>query len=191
VGAPGDAPAAVSPTKAGSVFVFRGSAAPGITAGPIQVITHADLIDPDEVTDTTPLAAGDRFGAALAIGRFNDDLIDELLVGAPGKALIVARDQKGGTVTVFPGSDGVTVADEVTLAEGITLGVSLSQKGSGGLAEAGDQFGAALVVGDFNGDTLDDLAVGAPGDALGAEPSTSGVVNLLTAGEIRFKIKPF
>jgi hypothetical protein len=59
------------------------------------------------------------------------------------------------------------------------------------LAEAGDQFGAALVVGDFNGDTLDDLAVGAPGDALGAEPSTSGVVNLLTAGEIRFKIKPF
>ncbi|MEE9402940.1 MAG: FG-GAP repeat protein, partial [Desulfobacteria bacterium] len=140
---------------------------------------------------TTPLAAGDRFGAALAIGRFNDDLIDDLIVGATGKALRVSTDQNGGTVTVFPGSDGVTVADEVTLDEGITLGVSFSQAGYGGLAEAGDQFGAALAVGDFNGDTLDDLVVGAPGDALGAEPSTSGVANIINAGEIRFKTKPF
>ena len=191
VGAPGDAPAAVSPTKAGSVFVFRGSAAPGITAGPIQVITHADQIDPDVVTETSPLAAGDRFGAALAIGRFNDDLIDDLVVGATGKALRVAIDQKGGTMTVFPGSDGVTVADEVLLAEGITLGISFSQTGYGGLAEAGDQFGAALAVGDFNGDLLDDVVVGAPGDALGTEPSTSGVALILNAGEIRFKTKPF
>ena len=94
-------------------------------------------------------------------------------------------------MTVFPGSDGVVVADEAILAEGITLGISFSQKGSGGLAEAGDQYGAALAVGDFNGDSLDDLAVGAPGDALGAEPPTSGVVNILTSGEIRFKTKPF
>jgi hypothetical protein len=191
VGAPGDAPTAVSPTKAGSVFVFRGSAAPGITAGPIQVITHADQIDPDVVTETSPLAAGDRFGAALAIGRFNDDLIDDLVVGATGKALRVAIDQKGGTMTVFPGSDGVTVADEVLLAEGITLGTSFSQTGYGGLDEAGDQFGAALAIGDFNGDTLDDVAVGAPGDALGTEPSASGVAFILNADEIRFKIKPF
>ncbi len=190
MGAPGDAPAAVSPTKAGSVFVFRGSAAPGITAGPIQVITHADLIDPDLVTVTTPLADEDRFGAALAIGRFNDDLIDELIVGATGKAPIVDRDQKGGTVTVFPGSDGETVSDGEFLSEGITLGFFFSQKGFGGLAEAGDQFGASLAVGDFNGDSLDDLVAGAPGDALGEEPSTSGVANLLRAAAIRFFIAP-
>ena len=94
-------------------------------------------------------------------------------------------------MTVFPGSDGVVVADEAILAEGITLGIPFSQKGSGGLAEDEDQYGAALAVGDFNGDLLDDLAVGAPGDALGAEPPTSGVVNILTSGEIRFKTKPF
>ncbi len=75
--------------------------------------------------------------------------------------------------------------------EGITLGVSFSQTSFGGLAEAGDQFGAVLAVGDFNGDLLDDVVVGAPGDALGTEPSTSGVAFILNAGEIRFKTKPF
>ena len=32
-------------------------------------------------------------------------------------------------------------------------------------AEAGDRFGHALAVGDFNGDSCDDLAVGAPGES--------------------------
>ncbi len=187
VGAPGDAPAAVSPTKAGSVFIFSGSAA-GITAEPIVVITHADLTDAEDVADVTPLADGDQFGAALAVGKFNDDLFDELLVGAPGKAPVVATDPKAGTVTVFPGSDGSVVADGITWAEGITLGIFFTQKGGGGFSEDGDQFGAALVVGDFNGDMLDDLIVGATGEALGAEPK-SGAVGVVAAGEIRFIIR--
>jgi hypothetical protein len=83
---------------------------------------------------------------------------------------------------------GQSRSDGLLLAEGITLGVSFSQKGSGGLAEAGDQFGAALAVGDFNGDLLDDMAVGAPGEALGAEPK-SGAVFVLGHGEINFILR--
>ncbi len=56
------------------------------------------------------------------------------------------------------------------------------------MAEDGDQFGAALVVGDFNGDMLDDLIVGATGEALGAEPK-SGAAGVVAAGEIRFIIR--
>ena len=166
VGAPGDAPGA--DPKAGSVFIFPGSQ--GITTG--FFITHADQTDPEDIL---PNEAGDQFGAALAVGKFNGDLLDELLVGAPGKA--PETDPKAGSVVVFPGSEA-----------GITTGVFFTQKGSGGLAEEGDQFGAALAVADFNGDLLEDLAVGAPGEALGAEPK-SGAVFVVPAGEISFILR--
>jgi hypothetical protein len=186
VGAPGDDPAAAA-AKTGSVFIFTGSAA-GITAGPIKVITHADLTDAEDVADVKPLADGDQFGAALAVGKFNDDMFDELLVSAPGKAAVVATDPRAGTVTVFPGSDGSVVADGITLDEGITLGLFFTQKGGGGFAEDGDQFGTALAVGDFNGDLLADLAVGAPGEALGAVPK-SGAVSVVPSGELKFILR--
>ena len=163
VGAPGDAPDSVN---TGSVFIFPGSAA-GITTG--FFITHEDQMDPEDVL---PNQDGDQFGAALAVGKFNSDLFDELLVGAPGKA--ETPGPKSGTVSVFPGSD-----------VGITTGVFFTQKGNGGRAEEGDLFGAALTVGDFNGDLLDDSAVGTPWEALGAEPR-SGSVSIAGYGEINF-----
>jgi hypothetical protein len=170
VGAPGDAPGA--DPKAGSVFIFPGSE--GITTG--FFITHADQTDPEDVL---PNEAGDQFGAALAVGEFTGDMLDELLVGAPGKA--PETDPKAGSVVVFPGS-------EVGIATGVFTGVFFTQKGSGGLAEEGDQYGAALAVGDFNGDLLQDLAVGAPGEALGAVPK-SGAVFVVPAGEISFILR--
>ena len=36
----------------------------------------------------------------------------------------------------------------------------------GGAIEAGDRFGEALVKGDFDGDNIDDLAIGAPSEAI-------------------------
>jgi hypothetical protein len=173
VGAPGDG---VGGVKAGSVFIFTGSAA-GITAGPFVVINHTTMKDPVDVLDVQPLAAGDQFGAALAVGDFNADMIDELLVGAPGKAGIPAEDAKGGTVTVFAGSLG-----------GIKPGDFFTQQGRGGSVEAGDQFGAALAVGDFNGDTFVEAAVGAPGEAFGAGPQ-SGAVSFGGYGDINLLVK--
>lgn len=47
---------------------------------------------------------------------------------------------------------------------------------SRGAREAGDRHGAALAAGDFNGDGRDDLAVGAPGEAVGTLAEAGAVV---------------
>jgi hypothetical protein len=50
------------------------------------------------------------------------------------------------------------------LGSGVTNGgISITQADVGEVGEAGDHFGAAVVSGDFNGDKIDDLVVGAPG----------------------------
>ncbi|MCF6202517.1 MAG: integrin alpha [Methylococcaceae bacterium] len=44
-----------------------------------------------------------------------------------------------------------------------------------GANEQGDEFSNALATGDFNGDGIDDLAVGAPGESPGPDPK-SGII---------------
>ena len=98
---------------------------------------------------------GNEFGAALAVGDFNNDRYDDLAIGVPGNGLVDARD--AGVVVVLYGS-----------ANGLTSTGSdrWSQKGSKIADEPNpdDRFGAALAAGDFDGDGFDDLAIGAPGE---------------------------
>ncbi len=50
-------------------------------------------------------------------------------------------------------------------------------------AESGDHFGAALVVGDFNGDRRPDLAIGVPNENIGSI-SDAGAVNIIYGGKV-------
>lgn len=148
VGLPGEAPA--SNPRSGFVMTFKGTRTKVV---PWQGIGQ-DGIGANE--------AGDQFGAALASGDFNGDGIDDLAVGLPGEA--PASDPKSGFVMTFKGTRG-----NMTPWQGI------DQKGIGA-NEAGDRFGATLAAGDFNGDGIDDLAVGLPGEAPGGDPRSGFVM---------------
>ncbi|MGH3344776.1 MAG: N-acetylmuramoyl-L-alanine amidase [Carbonactinosporaceae bacterium] len=108
--------------------------------------------------------SGDGFGTASAAGDFDGDGFDDLALGVPFEVLgpSAGVGSGHGGVHVFHGSaNGLsgTGSDWLTIAD------------TGALEGDGDQFGAALAAGDFNGDGRDELAVGAPGSGLAADGS--------------------
>ncbi|MFC2176788.1 peptidoglycan DD-metalloendopeptidase family protein [Actinomycetota bacterium] len=114
------------------------------------------------------LGAGDRFGAALAAGDFDNDGRSDLAIGIPGQA----RDghaEAGAVVTLYGTASGLDSAREARFAQ--------DAPGVGGGRAAGEMFGSALASGDFDGDDRMDLAIGVPADV--AEGKAAGGVNIL------------
>jgi hypothetical protein len=143
----------------GAIGVLYGSAT-GLTTAGRQWITQA--------TSGVPGAdeAGDLFGASLAAGDLTGDNRADLVVGAPGESIGSTSD--AGGVVVFRGAAGGLTTGGSTAWEQNTSGVA-------GVSEAGDRFGAAVAIGDINGDGRDDLAVGAPGEAVGNKAGAGAV----------------
>jgi disulfide bond formation protein DsbB len=113
---------------------------------------------------------GDRFGSALAAGDLNGDGYADLAVGVPFDK--VEGTSSAGAVNVLYGTDsgGLSEAENELWHQNIT--------GVAGVAETGDQFGSALIIGDFNGDSYDDLAVGVPYEDIDGA-GDAGAVNVL------------
>lgn len=150
---------------AGGVFVLPGSAG-GLTSDNYQ-LWHQNIAGIAGGAE-----AGDRFGRALAAGDFNNDGMDDLAIGVPGEDL--GRIADAGVVNViYAASQPPIVAAAIPNAGPVSLqtaGWGLSSAndqmwhqnvaGIYGGAEAYDQFGNSLAIGDFNRDGFDDLAIG-------------------------------
>jgi hypothetical protein len=145
VGAPGEDTVSNTVNSAGAVMVYKGT---------------EDGFQPWDVLHQGAFGAleeaGDDLGAALAVGDFDDDGIDDLAVGAPGESVGGGTDVDEGAVYLFTGG-----------ATGLTYAHAVTQDDLGALVEADDRFGEALAKGDYDGDGIDDLAIGSPGETHG------------------------
>ncbi len=111
------------------------------------------------------------FGWALGVGDFDGDGFDDLAIGVPYEFISGWKD--AGSVHVLYGSSGGVRASNSQLWNKDVDGVL-------GTLGNNDAFGSALAGGDFNNDGFDDLAIGAPGEAIGGDDqSYAGAVNIL------------
>jgi hypothetical protein len=106
---------------------------------------------------------------------FNGDGFSDLAVGVPGEDLEGVPAGDAGAVNVIYGTAvGLDAANDQVWTQD-SPGV-LDQ------TEAGDQFGAAVAAGDFNGDGFSDLAVGAPFEDTGTVVDAGAVSVLYGSG---------
>jgi hypothetical protein len=135
----------------GQVRILRGAAPHGI-------VVDGLLIGPPN----------DDSGAALAFGDFDDDGRDELVVARPRRN--VAGETAAGDIGIYRRlPNGTWPQAENWNQESAEVS---------GVPEAEDLFGSALAVGDFDDDGVDDLAIGVPGEAVGAT-AAAGAVQIL------------
>jgi hypothetical protein len=90
----------------------------------------------------------DIFGSTMAVGDFNGDGRDDLVVGVPGE-----NDGGGGIQVILGSLSGLT-----------TTGNNLWTQDDPGVPdtnETGDHLSVGLATADFNGDGFDDIAAGA------------------------------
>jgi hypothetical protein len=135
-----------APTSAGggAVMVVYGSA-DGLNVADTTLMRATDLPE--------PVATGARFGNVVAIGGLRSGLFQaaSLAIGAPQD--VVDGRAGAGSVWVVHGTanrPNPATGTRWTASSGLAVGP----------AEVNDQFGSAIVLGDFNDDFTTDLAIG-------------------------------
>lgn len=144
---------------AGQVQLFFGSRR-GVTPARDRVV-HQGTKGVAGVSES-----GDLFGAAIAVGNFNGDRFDDAAIGVPGKR-VDGVDGAGSVVVLYGSDTGLVGAGSIALTQG--------EASVGGAVGANHRFGQSLTAADFNGDGVDDLAIGAPGAGAPAALRSGGV----------------
>lgn len=132
--------------ETGAVFVYWGGPQ-GIKNNDWELLYQISSGEPEDF---------DWFGRALTSGDFNNDGIDDLVVGIPKEDVydsISAGIVDAGAVNIFYGhasdfGDAATMIHEASGAQPETA------------PDENDQFGNVLATGDFDNDGFDDLVVG-------------------------------
>ncbi len=98
-------------------------------------------------------------------GDFNGDGVDDFVVSAVGEN--VGGQNAAGAAYVVYGQAGANVASTFTSSTDLDALVTSGKAAKFTGSAAQDHFGASVAMGDFNGDGLADIAVGAPGSSAG------------------------
>lgn len=178
--------------NAGDVIVIYGSATGLTTTGALRPdLWYGDRWPPRAGgARTVDSQAGDLFGTALASGDFNADGFSDLAIGIPGK------DPEMLTPGCFFGCPVYENLGQVVLLYGSANGLFTKTNQQvdfdlddhfylrDGHVAPGAKLGQSLAWGDFNGDGVGDLAIGAPNYMLdaglfGPNQSEAGAVWIL------------
>jgi hypothetical protein len=126
----------------------------GVPASGLDSDLADDVLSQDLPGSPNPASWDDRFGTVLVACDLNGDTFDDLVVGIPDED---HADSNAGAIQIhfgwFPGLP----------ADGDSF-ITQSSPGIPGDPEFETGFGTALACADFDGDGIDDLAVGAPRD---------------------------
>ncbi|MEU8759378.1 hypothetical protein [Streptomyces sp. NPDC048659] len=153
----------------GSVYLLPGG--PG-GSRPAAALVGQD--SPASVPGDSEL--GDTFGQAVATGDFDGDGKADVAFGNPHEAIGTVPDT--GAVTV---QYGQSAAPYLGAGRGGLTWIDQNAAGIPGDNEPEDRFGTSLITGYFNGDGYADLAIGAPGEAVGTA-FEAGRVTVLYGG---------
>ncbi len=126
----------------GLVRIVYGSST-GLTPARTQLWSHGRM--------TGGADRGAQFGGALAAGNFGRGDQDDLAISGAGEEKVAV---------LFGGTAGLAAAGHQIWSQ--------NSAGIAGTTSSGDGFGAALVAGNFTGGGYADLAIGIPGDRVGA-----------------------
>lgn len=148
----------------GAVHIFYGSPSGGFS-------TDSDHLLHESINGASVgCESDDRYGAALAVGDFDNNGFEDLAVGIPMEDVPSGSTEleNAGAGQIFYGSpSGLSTANSWVFSQ---IGSDL---------EEGDRFGFSFSVGHFNDDAFADLAVGAPYEKIQSTAASEGQVNVL------------
>ena len=147
IGAPGQRNPA-GQLNSGAVGILYGSTTRGLSTPQFLSQDSNGIVNDGE--------RDDRFGATLTSGDFNGDTVSDLAVGVPGEDLGTTILNEGAVATIL-GRDGVGLTPENDRLISANTGIPGIPRPANN-----DNFGSVLAAGDFNGDTISDLAIGVP-----------------------------